>query len=119
MAETAVHRAPTLDRWCQLSWTEGLQVEALLPLETIAVRTRNTRYVMTVTNPASGEVLVQGGRFFPRPTRAYVTGSSLGGGCLKVRGVYVGFLLEFRHDDQSIITTRIQEVERTAAGVVH
>ena len=73
----------------------------------------------TVLAPTSGEILVRGGRFFPDFTRVRVSGSSLGGGCLKLRGIYAGYLLELEHEGMTVRTTRIQAVDRAVRPVVH
>ena len=117
--DSGICRAGSLDRWTQFEWSRGVQVDGLVPLDTLTVRTRNSRYELTVLSPATGEVLVRGGRFFPEFTRVRVSGSSLGGGCLKQRGIYVGFLLEFAHAGQTIRTTRVQTVEKTTGTAVH
>lgn len=111
MPETAVAR-PTLDGWSRLSWTDGVQIDALAPLDAIFVRTRNTLYELVVRSPIQGDVLVRGGRFFPSFTPVRVSGCSLRGACLKLRGVYVGFFLELEYDGRTVLTTRIQSVDR-------
>jgi hypothetical protein len=109
----------TLDSWSGISWTDGVQVNALLPLDTLVVCTQNSRYEITVVVPASGEVLIQGGRLFPEPARAIVCGSTLGGSCLKVLGIYEGFRLEILHEGQTIVTTEVQSVSRSSHPSVH
>ena len=105
--DSSIHQVASLDYWSECSWAYGVQVERLAPLDGLTVRTRNSCYELTVTSPAAGEVLVRGGRFFPTFTRAWVSGSSLGGGCLKMRGIYVGFLLELEHEGQTVRTTHV------------
>jgi len=117
--DSGICRVGSLDCWTQFDWSRGVQVDGLVPLDTLTVRTRNSRYELTVLSPGTGEVLVRGGRFFPEFTRVRVSGSSLGGGCLKQRGIYVGFLLEFAHAGQTVRTTRIQAVEKTTGAAVH
>jgi len=117
--DTSLGHAPPLARWQAFTWTGGVQIDALVPLDTVTVRTRNSTYELVVLRAATGEVLVRGGRFFPEPTRVQVSGSSLGGGCLKQRGIYVGFLLEFPHAGQTVRTTRVQAVTRPSRPTVH
>ena len=57
-----------------------------------------------------GDVLITGGRFFPTPTRARLNGCSLGGSCLKWRGLYCGFRVELQLDGETIITTRVKSI---------
>src|SRR5215831_16255021 len=86
-------QSTTLDEW-----TNGVQLESLAALHTMDVRTRNTTYRVVVIDGRRGDVLVTGGRFFPTPTRARLNGCSLGGSCLKWRGIYCGFRVEFQLD---------------------
>ena len=101
-----------LDAWSRHPWVGGVQVDELAPLDAIVVQTRNTRYAITVLDGRNGEVLVTGGRFFPAPTRARVNGCTLGGSCLKWRGVYPGFLMELQVGGEIIVTTRVRSVDR-------
>jgi hypothetical protein len=109
-------REPTpstaLDAWSQYPWSDGVQVDELSALDTVAVQTRNTRYEITIVDGRNGEVLVTGGRFFPVPTRVRINGCTLGGSCLKWRGVYPGFLMELQIGNEIIVTTRVRSVER-------
>jgi len=63
-----------------------------------------------VLSPATGEILVRGGAFFPVVTKARLAGASLGGSFLKRHGIYVGFRLEFVSDQTPIITTPVQTI---------
>jgi len=96
--------------WAQHDWSDGVRLETLAPLESFAVRTRNSLYEITVLSPMTGEVLVRGGRFFPETTRATLAGCSLGGSFLKVRAIHPGFSMELLRDGQPIITTRVQSI---------
>jgi hypothetical protein len=90
-------------------------VDELAAFETIEVRTRNSVYTHVVVDGRSGEVLATGGRFFPVATRVRVNGCTMGGSCLKWRGVYPGFLMELQVGNEVIVTTRVRSVERRAA----
>src|SRR5436190_232409 len=83
ISEPRRSESTTLDAWAKHEWSNGLQLEALAPLHTIEVRTRNTTYRIVVIDGRRGDVLITGGRFFPTPTRARLNGCSLGGSCLK------------------------------------
>ena len=109
-AESESRPTSTLDAWAQHEWTNGLQIDTVSPLHALDVQTRNTAYHIVVIDGRSGDVLVTGGRFFPTPTRARVNGCSLGGSCLKWRGLYCGFRIEFQVDGETIITTRIKSI---------
>ena len=108
MNTTSLSVSCDLATWSGLPWSDGLQLPALLPLETLEVRTKNTVYEITVTNPAIGEVLVRGGRYFPVYTRVRLAGASLAGSFLKMLGIYVGFSMELHTDERSIVTTRVR-----------
>jgi hypothetical protein len=109
---TMVHvpRAADLDTWSGREWTNGLQVDDLPSLEHLVVRTRNTTYEITILSPQTGEVMVRGGRFFPEPTRVRLTGASLGGSFLKMRGIYIGFGIELWHDGESVVTSPVRSI---------
>ena len=109
-------RGALLDTWSQHDWGEGVQIDALSALESLAVRTRNSLYEISVVQPGTAEVLVRGGHFFPQFTRARLVGSSLGGSFLKLRGVYLGFSMELQVDDRTIVTSPVRSVA-VAAGL--
>ena len=58
-----------------------------------------------------GDVLVRGGRFFPVYTRVRLAGASLAGSFLKLLGIYVGFSIEFSTGAETIVTTRVRQIE--------
>ena len=99
-----------LDTWASHDWTEGVQLEQFEDLESLAVRTENSVYELTVLSRRTGEVLVRGGRFFPEWTRASLAGSSLGGSFLKLGGIYVGFSMELHHLRRRIITSPVRAI---------
>jgi hypothetical protein len=99
-----------LDHWSAQEWKDGIQLESLEELDTIVVRTENTPYEITVLSGFTGEVLVRGGSFFPEWTPTHLAGSSLGGSFLKIRGIYVGYSLEFQHDRKRIVTSRVKSI---------
>ena len=99
-----------LARWSLSDWENGLQIENLENLDSLAVRTRNSVYEITILSRCTGEVLVRGGRFFRERTVARLAGSSLGGSFLKMGGVYPGFCLEFQDGDRRIVTSTVQSV---------
>jgi hypothetical protein len=92
-------------------WGNGVQLADLRSLETLEVRTKNTVYEITVIDSSRGEVLVRGGTFFPVYTRVRLAGASLAGSFLKVLGVYVGFSIEFATATQTILTTRVRQID--------
>jgi hypothetical protein len=106
----AIGAACDLEAWSRFPWTEGLQVPDLYPLAALEIRTKNTMYEITITDPPSGEVLVRGGKFFPVYTRARLAGASLSGSFLKLLGIYVGFSMELHTEEGAIVTTRVRGI---------
>ena len=111
--------AASLDAWAGLEWKDGLQVDRLCELDELAVRTRNNLYRIVAIVPMRGEVMVQGGRFFPELTRARLSGASLGGSFLKMRGIYVGFRMEIQAGLETIITSDVQSIAIVSGGRAH
>ena len=99
-----------LSSWSAHDWRGGIRVDQLAALERLIVATANSTYEIILVAPASAEVLVRGGDFFPVFTRARLAGSSLGGSFLKLRSVHVGFRLEFGTDRGFIITSPVRSV---------
>lgn len=99
-----------LDTWSAESWTNGIQVDELLELETLSIETMNHTYEVTIINPTTGEALVRGGEFLPERTIAYISGASLGGSFLKLRGIYIGFKLELLTGGRRIVTSTVRRI---------
>jgi hypothetical protein len=110
-----VNATALLDTWSAFDWADGLQVDRLLPLESLIVFTRNSRYEIVILAAEEARVLVRGGPFFPDFTPAHVAGSTLGGSFLKQRGIYAGFQMELTSGRQRIITSRVQSVVRNVS----
>jgi hypothetical protein len=102
--------AVTLESWSTRDWREGVQIATLNTLDVVHVRTKNTLYEITILDPASADVLVRGGRFFPEHRRAVLSGSSLGGAFLKLHGVYVNFCMELNTGILRIVTTAVESI---------
>jgi len=83
-----------LDAWSDSEWNNGVQIDEVEELTTLAVRTANSLYEITVLNGDTGEVLMRGGEFFPERTAVRLEGSTCGGSILKRRGIYVGQRME-------------------------
>lgn len=111
--------AASLDGWTRHEWSDGLQLEHLRELDELSIRTCNSVYRFVVIAPGSGDILVQGGRFFPEPTRARLAGCSMGGAFLKQRGVYVGFRLEIQRGLERIVTSDVRSIEVVPGKLVH
>ena len=115
-----VPAAAVLSTWHAHDWQNGINVSHLAALDRVTVRTRHSVYEIIVSSPASGEVLVRGGEFFPEFTRARLAGCTLGGSFLKVRSIHVGFRLEFSLGQNFVLTSPVQSIavagDATVAG---
>jgi hypothetical protein len=98
-----------LDAWSGSEWDNGVQIDRIGDLTTIAVRTARSLYEITILNGHTGEVLVRGGVFFPERTPVQLTGSTFGGSILKRRGIYVGMRLEFVPQPTEFVTETVYD----------
>src|SRR5262249_35722432 len=105
-----IPRAANIEDWADRDWKDGVQVDKMAELETLVVKTRHTTYEITVISGSEGEVLVRGGQYFPEKTPAHLSGASLGGSFLKLRGIYLGLKMEFMHNRRRIITSPVQSI---------
>ena len=99
-----------LKTWAAHDWREGVRVDELASLDRLVVLTENSTYHIVVVSPATADVLVRGGAYFPVYTPARLAGSSLGGSFLKLRSVHAGFRLEFSTSNGFIITSTVRTV---------
>ena len=99
-----------LSSWSAHDWRGGVAVDELAPLERLVVTTVNSTYEIVLVAPASADVLVRGGAFFPVFTPARLAGCSLGGSFLKLRSVHVGFRLELGTERGFILTSPVKSV---------
>ena len=99
-----------LSSWSAHDWRGGIRIDDMAALERLIVTTANSTYEIVLVAPASANVLVRGGAFFPVFTPARLAGSSLGGSFLKLRSVHVGFRLELGTDRGFIITSPVRTV---------
>jgi hypothetical protein len=97
-----------LSSWSTRDWSDGIHVADVSPLERLIIRTANSTYELIVLSPATGNILVRGGAFFPVFMPARLAGSSLGGSFLKLRSVHIGFRLEFNTERGFIITSPVR-----------
>src|SRR5207247_5544538 len=104
---STVPAAALLSSWNSYSWKEGVCLDQLGALDRVTVLTRNSRYEIVVVGPATGEVLVRGGAFFPEFTPARLAGCTLGGSFLKLRSIHTGFHIEFAASSGVIITSPV------------
>jgi len=94
-----------LDRWSEAEWDNGVQIDRLKDLQTLKVGTKNSVYEITIISADEAMVLVRGGAFFPELTPVRLSGSTLGGSFLKMKGVYLGLRMEFNRGGMRIVTT--------------
>jgi hypothetical protein len=83
----------------------GVQIDRLGDLRSLKVRTKNNLYEFTIISAKKAWVLVRGGLRFPELTPVRFAGSTVGGGFLKAKGVYVGFRMEFDLGGGRIVST--------------
>jgi hypothetical protein len=96
-----------LDRWSESAWENGIQIDHLRDLQTLKVRTMNSLYEFTIISATQGMVLVRGGLYFPEWTPVGLSGSTFGGSFIKMKGIYVGFCMEFNLGERRIFTTSL------------
>jgi hypothetical protein len=92
---------------CQ--WTGGVQVDQMEDLQSLIVETRNNTYEVTILSGERGDILLRGGSFSDR-TPVRLSGASLAGSLLKLRGIYVGLNVEFEHDGRYIVTSPVRRI---------
>ena len=106
-----VPSAAVLSTWHSHRWDNGINLSQLAALDRVFVRTRNSLYEIIVSSPASGDVVVRGGEFFPEFTSARVAGATLGGSFLKLRSIHVGFRLEFTLGQNFVLTSPVETID--------
>ena len=79
-------------------------------MQELAVQTCNNLYKIIIIDGHGGDILVRGGQFFPELTPAHLAGATMGGCFCKMRGIYVGFRMEFGANRQRIITSPVQTI---------
>jgi hypothetical protein len=115
---TTTRAAATLDGFARATdAVQGVYLRDLEPLTRLVVRTCNSEYQFVVS--AQGEVLVEGGQFFDRPTPAVLEGASLGGSFLKVGWIGVGLRMEIRDASRRIVTSPVRHIAASDVTTVH
>ena len=113
--QTAVPASATLSAWQNHSWSDGVSIDQLSPLDRLIVRTRHSTYEIVATETGSADVLVRWGSFFPEFTPARLAGASLGGSFLKLRCVHIGFAIEFAAGVRAIVTSPVRSISIRSA----
>jgi hypothetical protein len=106
----AVPASAILSAWHSYAWRDGIQLDQLAEMDRVTVRTRHSIYEIILISPASADIMVRGGEFFPEFTRARLAGCTLGGSFLKLRSIHVGFHMEFALGDGVIITSPVRTI---------
>lgn len=90
-----VPKGATLDHFSAFVAVEkGIRLTDLAAKTQIRLHTTNSEYEMTILDPATARVWVQGGQFLRSPTEAIVWGASLGGAFLRTGLIGIGLQLE-------------------------
>jgi hypothetical protein len=108
-----IHQIPAsadLDTWTKRDWNDGIQIDHLPDLETLAIETMNSTYEITIVSGHGGDVLVRGGQFFTEKTPAHLAGATFGGSFLKLRGIYIGMRMEFLYEGRRIVTSPVRSI---------
>lgn len=117
---TRIARAATLDGFtAEAAAADGVQLRDLEPMTRLVVRTQNSTYRIVVSHESM--VLVEGGRFFPALTPAFLEGASFGGSFLKVGWITIGLRMEIRSAGQRIVTSPVCEIatEEPISAAIH
>ena len=92
----------------------SVQIDSCEAPERIVVRTRNSVYDLVVCDN-EGDVLIRGGRLFPKFRRACLVGATAGGHNRKMLGIYEGLRLELFVDRRFVVTSTVLEISRASA----
>jgi hypothetical protein len=108
--KTQIPAAADLANWTAREWTDGIQIDQVDELQNLIVETQNSTYRITVICGRSGDIMVRGGQFFPEMTPAHLSGASMRGSFLKLRGIYIGFCMEFLHGSNCVVTSPVRSI---------
>jgi hypothetical protein len=92
---------------------DGVAVGSLTPGTMLELKTRNTKYLLTLVD-GEGHALIKGGAFFPQPTPVHIEGATFGGN-VKLGWIGIGLSLELSIGSRIITTSPVQSVEPIAA----
>lgn len=105
-------KTPSLEKSVDLfKKSESFDITNLATGEKLEITTENTVYVLE--KRGDGFYLSGNPDFCPKPTKAYINGSTMGGSSIKVNHVVNGGHLEFSLPDRgSFITSQIQDFRK-------
>ncbi len=89
---------------------DAVALESLAPGTTLVVETRNSRYRMTVLDPADRYVRIEGGALLPIATEAYVQGATSGGSLVRNGWIELGCRMELNCDARRITTSPVRSI---------
>ena len=91
-----------------------LHLADLSPGDRLVIRTDHTVYHLAVIDPASRQVVLHGGPFFPSPVGVYFDGCSRDGRFVELGAIGIGYSLEFRTGTGTVVTGVVRSI-----GVIH
>lgn len=94
----------------------GIELRALPPGEEVVVETRNSRYRFVMLDGTGGNVLAQGGHYFPQQTIARIEGSTRGEHPVHAGWIELGLSVELSLRGERIVTTSVQSISVNAAS---
>ena len=110
-------RAAFVPRWRTLSGFavetpshDGIGIESLAPGTTLNMRTRNSRYRLTVLDGVRHHILIQGAELVPTATPADLQGATAGGSLVRTGWIEVDRRMELNCGSRRIITSPVQSV---------
>lgn len=89
---------------------QGVELETLVPFDTIAVRTVNSDYRIFLLDPETGRALLERGQQVTEAVEVRVIGSSFGGSIVRTGWIGVGLRMEACADDMYIRTSPVQSL---------
>jgi hypothetical protein len=106
-----IHSVPrgAILSFCSDNEWPGIDFDQMPELTTLAVRTANSLYEITILDGSAGDVLVRGGRYFPERTATMLSGSSFGGSFLRGHWICPGMRLEFVPQPVEIVTRTVYD----------
>jgi hypothetical protein len=110
MASVASWPSDAVNCWWATAFSDGLQLADLAPLDRLTVHTLNSCYEIIVVYPATGTVLIRGGRFLPDYTFGEI-GTPSDGDSDRRHGIHIGCPLAIVHDGQGVVTSRVRAIE--------
>lgn len=90
----------------------GFSIFSSVPGTRINVYTQNSLYDITVIDSAKKEILIKGtGRYFNKPTRAFLSGSTYGGSVIKMGWIGLDMNMEVFAEGRSVTMSPTRRFE--------